>query len=600
MKSPIALLSSHLESVQRLEPDVRGLSKDLETLEQRYKDEGYGFLSVALPTLCKALDKGLSSGELFVPRGFSVVHGRGIPKLFSGIFKEIFDDRGHLLESPSISAIKILREILMFWKKIPSTDIKEEILDYEAKVGFYGSDSTARLFQMPGEVEFQLHRVRPFILHALHKKSVQNIRPKHGPGAVYEGLSQNQKWTEIAEMASDGRLDLDYIGFDFLSDGKIPSDGSQLDVLYPSRPVSSGVARLVSVPKSSTARRTITVEPVANQFLQQGLRSLLIDSINECYILNRCMRLDRQELNQELALNGSRTGDWATIDLKSASDLLSNKLVEECFGLHTSFLEALMVARSSHVECEGFPTTRLWKFAGMGNATTFPVQSVVFSLVAIAAIVAQDGVKPSKKSVARAADMIQVYGDDIIVHKDYVHQVVYWLTRAGLIVNTDKSFLEGNFKESCGVDAFRGYDVTPVYIKCRPDTSLQAKDIAGLVALSNSTWMRGLYEVSNWIRQRVEDCLGKRLPLVSSTSGALGLHSRIECQEIHRWNSKLHRYETKVLVLRSRSQTDVLTGVGALLKFYLTPLLGRGKDHLKRTDRRRSSSFAWRWVPSLA
>jgi hypothetical protein len=71
MKSPVALLSSLFHDVERLEPGVKGLDRDLCTVKVRFENEGYGFLTIALPTLCDALDRGLADGKYTCPTGFS-------------------------------------------------------------------------------------------------------------------------------------------------------------------------------------------------------------------------------------------------------------------------------------------------------------------------------------------------------------------------------------------------------------------------------------------------------------------------------------------------------------------------------------------------
>lgn len=61
MKSLLRLLRSLLTDVKRLHPEVRGLDRDLLTIEARVEHEGIGFLTIALPSLGKRLDTSLSS-----------------------------------------------------------------------------------------------------------------------------------------------------------------------------------------------------------------------------------------------------------------------------------------------------------------------------------------------------------------------------------------------------------------------------------------------------------------------------------------------------------------------------------------------------------
>lgn len=362
-------------------------------------------------------------------------------------------------------------------------------------------------------------------------------------------------------------------------------------------------AKLISVLKNSTSRRTITVEPFLRQYLQQGLNTVLRESITECRVLRNCLALTDQSKNQVLALEGSLTGKWATIDLKSASDLLSQKLVKSVFRHHTRFLGCLMDSRSPFVYTgsDNAPAVALGKFAGMGNATTFPVQSVCFAVVSIAAILSSQGVKPGPGSVMRASRLVRVYGDDIIVHSDHAHQVVKWLHDVGLKVNVKKSFLEGNFRESCGTEAFNGVEITPLYIRYWPHQIDESPSVcAHLVSLSNHLWMQGLYATSNYLKEKVEEYLGSTLPLVSSQSGSLGWHTRQDAVEPHKWCRNTHQFLTRTFALKPVKTRDRLDGYAALLKCLTTPLLGRDRDHLDKTAKRYQNRLVRRWVPSYS
>lgn len=362
-------------------------------------------------------------------------------------------------------------------------------------------------------------------------------------------------------------------------------------------------ARLISVLKNSSSRRTITVEPFLRQYLQQGLNTVIRESISECRILRNCLALSDQSKNQKLALAGSLTGDWATIDLKSASDLLSVKLVESVFRYHPRILECMMDSRSPfiHTTDQNWPERELGKFAGMGNATTFPVQSICFAVICLAAIMDVRGTKPDFRKLQRASRLVRVYGDDIIVHKDYAHQVVAWLHDVGLKVNVKKSFLEGNFRESCGVEALRGVDITPLYLRHWPHQIGEGPNVcAHLVSLCNQLWMQGLYSTSNALKEHIESFLGSKLPLVSSQSGALGWHSRLDAIQPHKWCRATHQFLTRTFALAPVKYRDRLDGYAALLKCLTTPLLGRDKDHLERSTRRYQTRLVRRWVPSYS
>lgn len=661
MKSPIALLRSLLSDIRRLNPGVKGLDRDIITIEKRFENEGYGFLTIALPALDAALILGLSSGKFTCPIGFKTVKGGTIPRLFSGMFCKVFDPfTGLLVEVPDLGTLKDLRTILMLFKKTQLSVEDEELLHQKAVNEFYLCDEVASTVIIPDRHHHLIGRVSKMLLNTLNFKDVENARYRHGPGAVKEGYKANEKYAALFEAVRSDDSDLHRCGlWGFSETTRLPdtlmepskgvhdrtrgrrsaaSKVSRFTILPRAArlvPLNIGdsndngtsrsSARLISVPKNSSSRRTITVEPMLKQFVQQGLNILLRESITECRILRNCLALSDQSLNQKLALEGSLHDNWATIDLKSASDLLSVQLVKSVFRHHSPFLDYMMECRSPYVECGNKPTLTLGKFAGMGNALTFPVQSICFAVVGIAAILDSQGKSPTYWSVRRASRHIRVYGDDIIISSRYAHQVVDWLHAVGLKVNVKKSFLTGNFKESCGVDAYRGVDITPLYIRHRPDQVEAIPNvIAGFVSLSNHMWLAGLYDTSTWLKNEVESLIGKRLPLVSRDSGSLGWHSRLDAMTAHKWCRSTHRFLTRTLALTSIKRSDKLDGYAALLKCLSSarddhPLdkdgyqkdrskvarnlfpepLALDLDHLMKSAIRYKSRIGPRWVPTL-
>jgi hypothetical protein len=584
---------------------VKGLDRDFLTIEKRFENEGYGFLTIALPALCDSFDKGIATGEFTCIPNFKTVKNGTIPAFMQGMFCEVFDPlTGLLKENPNIGVVKLIRNVLRLFKKTQLGDDANEQLDVKAKVEFFRTDEIARQVILPDREDHLIGIVCKMLLPTLYSKSIENANYKHGPGAVFEGLKGNQKWSSLVDAIMSDSFDTQTFGYcDFSSSLALPSarsdvTESSVELCLKDR-ASRRIARLITVAKNSTSRRTITVEPMLNQFIQQGLNILLRDSILECKILRNSLALTDQSKNQQLALEGSLYDNWATIDLKSASDLLSVSLVRSVFRHHDSFLNHMMSCRSTSVHSGSDTINDLGKFAGMGNALTFPVQSICFTVVGIASILDSWGLKPNYRNVMRASRCIRVYGDDIIIKREYAHRCVDWLHNVGLKVNVAKSFLEGNFKESCGVDAFMGVDVTPIYLRYRPDLiTTEPKVIAALVSTANQMWLDGLYSCSATLSDEVERRLGKRLPLVTQESGTLGWHTRLDGANPHRWNSTLHRFETRSFALAPLKRKDKLDGYAALLKFFHVPLLGRMVGHLKESSIRYKSRIVSRWVPT--
>jgi hypothetical protein len=557
MKSLIVLLRSLFLDLKRLEPDVKGLDRDLITIEKRVKDEGNSFLTITLPRLCEAFILGLSTSRFTCPLGFKRPKGGAIPVLLQGMFREVFDPlTGYLREEPNLGMVKAIVEVLQLFKKLDLSSDQVITLDRLAKDKFFNVDQTCASPMSFDETQlFIIKRVSRMVLPNIDLFDESQLFYKHGPGAVSEMLTGNQKWVSVVDHLDQ----LEMNGYDCLSYQSSLSPRS-----LPSSPLSD-TARLISVPKNSSSRRTITVEPMLNQFKQQGYNDLIRREIEKCGILRQCLALTDQSENQKLALEGSRTGYWATIDLTSASDSLSNQTVELVFGCKPLLLERLLNCRSAKVSRDGV-TSDMAKYAGMGNATTFPIQSVIFAVLAISALLGR--LRPSYRNVQRVAQSVRVYGDDIIVPSNGSHRVVDWITRAGLTVNSRKSFLEGNFKESCGVDAFRGINITPLYVRSHPInlSKTEPSTIAHYVSLANQTWLRGLYTLSAVFVRLVEEKLRKPLPLVSSNSSILGLHTHQEITEFQRWNTDLQRPELRGFMLLPVYKRDSIDGYAALCK----------------------------------
>ena len=604
MKSLLQLIRAVLDDFQRLMPDAKGLDRDFITIEHRAEHEGSTFLCATLPLLCDALDRGLADGRFACPTNFKKVRGGALPRLFSGLLCKVFSLDGSMLKEPSPEAIKSIRELTRLLKKLSLPDEQAEKLDIKAKLNFIKDDaSCATSFTAYDDRLLRILETvsRQVLLH-LDCFQPSDILCKHGPGAVAEGLSANKKWAALcdhSELLEEHGLDCLYISMYGLNQSKQSismATGGKAE------------CRLVSVPKNSTSRRTITIEPVAYQFVQQGYNNLLRTHIKDCDVLSKCLTLDDQSANRLLADCGSQTGYWATLDLKSASDLLSLSLVKFIFANRPKFLDGILQCRSSICETgvEETPLLRLRKYAGMGNATTFPIQSVVFALIAICAQL-DDGRRITRRRILEVASRVRVYGDDIIVPSTFAESTVKWIESFGLRVNRQKSFWTGQFRESCGLDSYAGVDVTPVYLKVLPSTAtcnIGASELASLVSTSNSLWERCLYKASECLRYYVEDALG-RLPLVRKDSGSLGWVTRQDATTIQFWNSRLHRFEYSGISVRPTYRKDRLSGYPALLKFFFAPrsesqtdLFNRDIKHLERSPRRFQTRIARSRMPS--
>jgi len=212
--------------------------------------------------------------------------------------------------------------------------------------------------------------------------------------------------------------------------------------------------RVTTVPKNAKTDRVIAVEPLMNMFFQKGIGGLMRSRLKRF----GC-DLNDQSINRTRALAGSKSDRVATLDLSMASDTVSRELVNHL--IPEDWYHAMSGVRSAFSELDG-ESHFLQKFSSMGNGFTFELESLIFLSIAQAIRVLYF---PAVKS-----DQVSVYGDDIILPVEMAASTRSFLDVFGFTVNVKKSYVQGGFRESCGMHAFGGRDVTPVYIKSQVDT----------------------------------------------------------------------------------------------------------------------------------
>jgi hypothetical protein len=243
-----------------------------------------------------------------------------------------------------------------------------------------------------------------------------------------------------------------------------------------------------------------------------------------------------QQINRDLAKIGSVTGCWATLDLKEASDRVSNYLVARLFR-NIPCLRYFTSKRSTHVKMPDGSLHKLNKLAGMGSGLTFVTMAfIIHSAISTA-------LSPVYGSFRKAGSMVYVYGDDIIVPTRDVDRAVKALELLGLRVNLGKSFKNprSRFRESCGGDYFLGNEVAPVRLRLSAGVTYNlgsyhvaykaAKGLVQYVSDGRSLLQierhcrelakSGLPSLAEYFYQRLESVMGP-LPYVYGETDALG------------------------------------------------------------------------------
>lgn len=258
------------------------------------------------------------------------------------------------------------------------------------------------------------------------------------------------------------------------------------------------VSKLMFVPKSYKSYRSISEEPATLMWYQQGFKRNLDKYLarSSCCPIRYHYDSEHPEFNRDLAQCGSEWGTMCTIDLHAASDSVTWSLVQSWF--HDTCLYPMFVTtRSRETLLPSGDRLTLKKFAPMGSALNFPVEVIVFSAIVECAIRACGG-DPTVSDY-------RVYGDDIVVEKEYVTAVMQRLTQNGFVVNHEKSFFrdgQHTFRESCGGHYVDGYDVTPFRISRKFEglkpSCHHPSQIQNLIELAN-----GLADISSTARLRV-------------------------------------------------------------------------------------------------
>lgn len=250
------------------------------------------------------------------------------------------------------------------------------------------------------------------------------------------------------------------------------------------------ISKLCFVPKNVSKLRSISMEPASLQFVQQGVMRKLYKYIAQHPYLGSRIKLKDQEQNKSFAYHGSITDEYSTIDLSAASDSVSFELTKFLFCGNTKLWKWLLCTRSSQTILPNGEIVTLKKFAPMGSALCFPIETLIFAAVAELAVqIGRETGATQDIDTGIYKQFYTVYGDDIIIPKgayDITREILHSLN---FKVNEDKSYHASPFKESCGGNYLAGVDVTPIKWKCRfPNGKLTPESYDALCAEVNQAY----------------------------------------------------------------------------------------------------------------
>jgi hypothetical protein len=353
--------------------------------------------------------------------------------------------------------------------------------------------------------------------------------------------------------------------------------------------------------------RVIAIEPVWNQFTQQALMRELVGSIETDKVLAGQINFSNQLINRNLAFESSMSRVNATIDLSEASDRVHPAVVIGMMRNRTTLSRLIFACRSERAKLPSGKVIPLSKFASQGSALCFPVEAMVFYGILVTALIKHRKLRLNPTSIQLVARTVYVYGDDIVVPTSEVQVACEALEAAGLKVNYKKSFSSGFFRESCGMDAFMGVNVTPVYIRQPVPTSKRdASEVASAISSANLFYKKGYWKTAQHLRDIVEAAIGV-VPHVHSTSPVSGWFSFRGRMDHMKWSNDNHRLIVRGPKIVEKKVSDPLDGYNALHKWSISrtgmyDILGTPNpldvDSFVRSVARGKLRLNFRWSPA--
>ncbi len=583
------LTQAILRDVSEYHPNLRrGFIRDIKRLESLTSNHGEKVYTLFLPALGKVFDLALETGALTfgsLPLTRSINRRTAIPRLFQGMWMLFFDDYGCLKRDIDPNDVRLMRTLLFAFKKYQmecsptaTLAVVKEFYDVEQALpppsqewdgsgdDLSASRSRSLLDRLePADGLFQERKplgddawlltvtqsLGDRVSSMLGEYSPIRARFRHGPGAVSD-LRVGRDYKYLFPAWSP-RLQYVFPASEFafanLSSAVNASDFESGDI-----PLVEGASVLIAVPKTQKGPRLIAKEPTCHQWCQQSVREYLSESIKHSAV-GASIDFRRQDLSAELVLTASVDKSLATVDLTAASDRLSCWLVERLFRANHSLLSAFIASRTRFIindmDKKSPKLHKLRKFASMGSALTFPVQSLSFYILCVAAGVVATGSHIGKwKKLAR---QVRVYGDDLIVPVLWMPVLERLFELLYLRINRSKTFSAGNFRESCGTDAYAGVNVSPGQVTQVFDES-KLGTLQGVVDSSNNLFEKGFFNTATQLLAPVPTKISRLIPWLPVGSESFGLKtsSGFSTTARKRWNGDLQYWEYQTFRFRPK------------------------------------------------
>jgi hypothetical protein len=548
---------------------------DRKILRRRALAEGIPFLCVLLPSLGKALEASLESGVWTTPPGFKNQVSNGRPCFLQNCFNLIFDEQSNLRVDVDVKliaeAVLVIRQLTLAHGKcdfggVNPTHVTTAWASFKENQARISNVDLNRLFDPKVNMTLEgsniplrvVMRIARKLVHRMFANfSVSDVVPKHGKGAAAIKSLTPQRY-DVHRHVYSRLLDkvMPYSDFLFSGGAHLSDEMHRLQALLEQDEFHDSAA---FVSKDFTKVRGISKIHPTLMYFGQALRGYMEGVMKSPEYRNE-LDISDQERNKLLALIGSLTSYWSTMDLTDASDSLLREIVMWLFP--DPLCTALLATCATGTVFKGEKVAYSC-YAPMGSPTCFPVQTICFWALAKAACIC------TRSGTRRDPISVSVYGDDIICPTDCYTAVSSILTAVGLKVNHNKSFHKGRFRESCGGDYYGGEDVSIVRCKKPPIPTTRARDVSSSVLRYADLYSRLIrrYKISAYedvydsIRNHITSAIPSGLPEIYcktdrdaeeiANSGCLPSDGRTNPRGFPvKWNPRLQRRELTTLSVK--------------------------------------------------
>lgn len=425
---------------------------------RRLRAEGLKFWTITLPKLAKSVLNSIELGR-FDPARDELTEfawkGRSL-RYFRSLLGNIFSLKtGDLLPNPSGSSLRSLRIVLEYSYKL-ALDFDEKVLK-NAEATYEATHTENALHSIE---RTHLEKLRAFAetnYPSLFKASPDFILshgPRFGPGSVILPGSEPLPFY-LWKQQPDSRI------------GTCSLEARPYSGYFKPYPSAPGRIKLVKaekrcqvifVPKDSRGPRVISKESphiirAQMAFFKWAVSVLPKDTKGRIQFLD-------QLIFRELARESSVTRRRATMDMKEASERVVFRYLRHVCRNAPGISFFFRNFRATRYKLPSQKVGELTSLAGMGSGLTFPMLAFWIHLN-----VCHEVCSTYRLPFKTVCSEVYVYGDDLIVPREWFDVASRALTRVGMRINASKSYKDGPFRESCGGDYLAGIECAPTRLR---------------------------------------------------------------------------------------------------------------------------------------